>query len=455
MRVLGLFSTSMILFSGSAMGAGFALQEHSISGLGVGFASGASGGPDNSAMYFNPASLIMIDEQQVTAGFHLITPVAKFKNTGTTSGYIPGVSPGVPTQGGNSTSDDPALVPNVYYSRPLSENAVIGVGLSAPWGLATSYTKGWVGRYVALETDLQTVNLNLAMAWKASDMVTVGFGVSGMHGDATLSNAINFGLGFLSGIQSGDIPLTPETAAIAQDAQNNLGGDKYDGYTKLTGDDIGYGWNVGVLFTPNENTRIGVHYRSKVTLDLEGKAKFDVGLLDPFFGPIYKDQGGAVSIDLPDTFQVSIHHQVTPRMAVMADVYHTWWSKFKELDISFDGGLPNSVVPENWKDVFRYSVGATYLLNEEVELRGGLVFDESPVPSNKYRSPRIPDEDRIWLSAGVGWKVSDRLTVDAAFVYIMVDDPVIDNPTHTRGESLKGKIDAMTTILSVACSYTF
>jgi len=446
----------MILLSGTVMGAGFALQEHSISGLGVGFASGASGGPDNSAMYFNPASLILVEEQQITAGFHIIAPVAEFKNEGSITGFVPGSSPGRPTQGGNSTSDGPALVPNIYYSRPLSEDLTLGVGLSSPYGLATSYTKGWVGRYLALETELQTINLNLALAYKVSDTVSIGLGVSGVHGDATLSNAVNFGLLYLSGLQSGTIPANPQTLALAQDVDNNLGGEKYDGELVLTGDDMSYGFNVGVLFTPNENTRIGVHYRSKVTLDLEGRAKFEVGLLDPFFGGMFVDQGGKVSIDLPDTAQISIHHQLTPEWAIMADIFHTWWSKFDELNIAYETGFPpNSVVPENWDDVFRYSVGTTWQVSEALQLRGGLVYDESPVTSNMYRSPRIPDQDRVWISLGLGYVINEAWTIDAAFVHIMVDDPVIDNPTHTKGEWLKGTIEATTNILSFSCSYSF
>ena len=115
-------------------------------------------------MFFNPASLILIEDPQITAGIHIIAPVAEFKNEGSITGFIPGVSPGVPTQGGNATSDDPAVVPNINYSHPLSEDLVVGVGLSSPYGLATSYTDGWVGRYLALDTELQTINLNLALA---------------------------------------------------------------------------------------------------------------------------------------------------------------------------------------------------------------------------------------------------------------------------------------------------
>lgn len=453
---VAIVSTSIFMTAQHLSGAGFALQEHSFSGLGVGFASGAAAGSDNSAMFFNPASLTLFGEPEITTGIHFILPEAEFKNTGTVSGFSPGVSPGVPTQGPNATSDKAAIVPNFFYSRPLNDEWYLGLGISTPYGLATDYDAGWVGRYIALETDLTTVNANLALGYKVSEKVSIGFGLNLMYGDAILSNAVNFGLIYLNSLQTGTIPANAQTQALAQDVQANLGGTKYDGKLELEGDDIGYGFNFGVLFTPDESTRIGLHYRSKVKLTLEGDADFTVGALDTFFGPLFTDQGGSVEIELPDTFQASIHRQVNERWAVMADVFYTWWSKFDELVIEYETGFPSdSVIPENWDDTFRYSVGATYQLNETVELRGGLVFDESGVTENQYRSPRIPDEDRTWLSLGVGFELSESLRLDVAYVHIFVDDPVIDNPTHTAGEWLRGTMDAQVQILSIGGTWQF
>ena len=224
----------------------------------------------------------------------------------------------------------------------------------------------------------------------------------------------------------------------------------------MTGDDFGYGYNFGILIQPNEGTRIGLHYRSKVDLSISGNADFTVGALDPFFGTLFADQGGSVDITLPDTAQASIHQHITPEWAVMADVFYTWWSKFDELNIRFAGGaLPNSVIPERWENSWRYSLGTTYLLSDEVLLRMGLVWDESPVPSATYRSPRIPDEDRLWVALGLGYRLSESLVLDIAYVHIFVDDPVIDNFTHTAGEYLRGTMDAKVDIISLGGSWRF
>lgn len=435
--------------------AGFALHEHSISGLGSGFASGAAGGSDNSSMFFNPATLTLHPERQATAGIHFILPKAEFRNEGTVSGFAVQegtvVSPGVPTQGADASSDVAAVVPNLYYSQPIGEDLVWGLGISVPYGLATSYDEGWVGRYVALETDLATVNANLAIGYKISDTLSVGGGFNVLHGDAVLSNAINFGSLFLSQSVAGGT-LTP----LQQDVQANLGGTKYDGSLRLEGDDMGYGFNLGLLWEPSERTRIGLHYRSAVELTLEGQADFTVGALEPVFGSLFVDQGGKVDLELPDTAQVSIHQQITPEWAVMADVFYTWWSKFEELVIEYESeALPDSVIPERWEDVWRLSVGTSYAVSDALDVRAGLVYDESPVPSDTYRSPRIPDADRIWVTFGFGYQLYENIRLDAAYVHIFVDDPVIDNPTHTPGEYLRGTIDATVDIVSASVTLSF
>mgnify|MGYP000262405529 CR=1 FL=1 len=442
------------LASTSLHGAGFILQEQSVSGLGVGFASGAAGLDDNSSMYFNPATMSLVPGQQVTGALHIIMPEAEFKNNGSLSAFN-GVS-GVPTQGPNDTSDKIAVVPNVYYSAQVTDQLHLGVGISTPYGLATSYEEGWVGRHVALETDLLTINTNFAASYKISEKFVIGGGISVLYADALLSNAIDFGALYLQAMNAGTIPPTETTLAIAQDVQANLGGTKYDGSIELTGDDFGYGWNIGALFMPSESTRIGFHYRSNVKLTIDGDADFTVGALDAFFGGRFSDQGGMVDINLPDTAQVSVHQYLTPQWAVMADLFHTWWSKFDKLDIAFeDGNLPNNVIPENWDNAWRYSIGTTYDLNESWQLRAGLVYDESPVPDAAHRSPRIPDEDRVWISLGFGYRINDSFDLNVAYVHIFVDDPVIDNPIHTAGSYLKGTMEATVNIISVGGSFSF
>jgi len=459
-------SSLLLLTSSTLFGAGFAIHEHGLSGLGNGYAGGAAAAEDNTSLFSNPAGLTRFNESpQLGVGVHIILPVAEFQNAGTTT-FAPdltGATPGtfVPTSGGGATSDEAAFIPNLFYSHPVSENMVLGLAITVPFGLTTDYEQDWIGRYLAYRSELTTINFNLAAGYKINEQVSLGFGLNLMTADAVLSNAVDFGLVLLSQLQTpgnpnGLIDPAQLPADLVPSIAATRGTAAFDGELELEGDDIGFGWNLGVLFEPQPGTRIGFHYRSEIKTTLEGDADFTVGALEGVLGGLFADQGGMVDLNLPASAQASIYHEINDRWAVMADAFYTWWSRFDELRIQYETGFPpDTVVPENFEDVWRYSVGANYRLNDSVLLRAGYVLDKSPVPGDRFRSPRIPDEDRQWVALGFTWDLDENWTLDAGYVYIFVDNPVINNDTHTSGQILRGEFEADVNIFSLGAIYTF
>ena len=440
-------------------GAGYAIAEQSVSGLGQGYAGAAALAEDASTIWHNPAGMMLLgDSPTISAGVHVIVPTADFKNTGSLT--IDATGTGfVPTQGADDSSNNVAVVPNFAYAHPIGEDLALGLAINVPFGLRTEYSDNWVGRYVALETDLKTININPSFAYRISDKLSIGGGVNLVTADAVLSNAIDFGLITLSNANSNPVfgaaaaPLLPDIAA-------NRGGTKYDGHIELTGDDIGYGYNFGVLYSVTETTRIGVHYRSEIDLTLEGKANFTVPtVLDPLLGATFSDQGGSVDLTLPASLSISLVTELTPKLTLLLDYTWTDWSVFDELFVKYDGTLAGSSVespiPENWDDTSRYSVGLNYQLNDEFKLRAGLVLDEAAVPSPEFRSPRIPDAERIWLALGLQWSMSEHIVIDFAYTHVFVDDATTNNSAHTTGQVLIGDNEAAVDIFSIGGTYRF
>ena len=375
---LGVLCLGVGVLAPNMSAAGFALQEHGVAGLGNAFAGGAASAEDASTVFYNPAGMSLLEGSQITTGFHFVIPKAKFTNQGTTT-------LGVPTQGGNAISKEEAILPNLFYVRPLNEDLKFGIGVSAPFGLSTNYDKNWVGRYVARETSLETVIINPSIAYRVNDNVSIGGGLSYMKGDAVLSNAVDFGLVFLNQLQSGGIPANAQTMALAGDIRANLGSTKYDGSLRLDGDGDGWGFNFGLIYEVTDSFRWGMHYRSGVSLNLSGNADFEVGALGGILGGAFQDQGGKVTVELPDTFALSFYGEVNEKLSLMGDVTRTTWSSFESLVIKFENpSPPDNVIPELWEDVNKYSVGATYKLSEKMTGRAGLALDESPVPSDAH-----------------------------------------------------------------------
>lgn len=410
---------------GSAAGAGFALIEQSVSGLGNAFAGGSASAEDASTIFFNPAGMTHLDGQQVVAGIHIVIPSAKFTNEG--SSHVLQQVTGIPLLGGNGGDGGVTKgLPNLYYSVKLTPRLVLGLGVNSPFGLATDYEAGWVGRYHAIKSDVLSINLNPSVAYKITDQLSAGAGINVQYFKAKLSNAIDFGtldaLGLL-GLPAGALHLTPQLS---------------DGMAEMEGDSWGVGYNLGLLYEFTKDTRMGIAYRSRIDHTIKGDVDFSnvpAGLA-PI--PVFKNTGAKAEITVPDSLSVSFFHSFSPEWMIMADFTWTDWSLFKELRIKFDNPYqPDSITSEEWQDSYRYSLGLSYVPDKFWKLRTGIAYDTSAVADAQHRTPRIPDYDRFWIAAGAGYRITDNISVDLAYAHLFISDSKV-NKTPTGEDALRG-----------------
>jgi long-chain fatty acid transport protein len=438
---------------GSAFGAGFALIEQGVSGLGNAYAGGAAGAEDASTIFFNPAGMTRLQGQQIILGAHIIMPYVKFDNEGSTHVLQP--LTGKALQGGNGgEAGETRVVPNLYYSRKVSDRFTVGLAVNAPFGLATEYEKDWVGRYHAIESDLMSININPSIAYKINDNLSIGGGFSAQYIKATLSSAIDFGTFDFAGTFATKfgLPIPPRSLGLTPQQS--------DGFGEVEGDSWGVGFNLGLLYEFNKNTRIGAAYRSRIEHTLDGDVDYShvpTGL-QPY--PIFKDGGAEADVTLPDSLSVSFFHQINPQWMVMADFTWTNWQQFEKLEIKYDNpNQPVTITTENWQDSYRYSLGLTYLPNKNWALRAGTAYDTSAVSDKKYRTPRIPDGDRIWASLGVGYKLSDMFSLDLGYAHLFINDPEIEKSVTTTEDrergGLVGSFKAHIDIISAQLTMSF
>lgn len=376
--------------------AGFALIEQNASGLGNAYAGQAASAQDASTIFFNPAGMTLLPDRQVVVAGHLIKPQEEFNGSSTIGG------------GDGGDAGDLAIVPNAYFAYRLTPDIHVGLGMNAPFGLKTEYDSSWAGRTQGIKSELKTINLNPSIAWKASESLSLGAGLSIQYAKATLTNLTGAG------------PLTVE------------------------GDDVGWGFNLGALWKLSDATRIGLTYRSEVDQKLKGTATFSA--FPAANGPI------KANVTLPDSASLSIVHQINPRVELLADVTWTGWSDFDELRIVRTNGALLGVTTENWSDSYRYSVGVNYRMNDKLTLRTGLAYDETPV-SDTYRTVRIPDESRTWLAFGAQYRLSNKTALDFGYAHLFVKDAAIDNPDN--GARVTGKYETSVDILSAQLTHNF
>jgi long-chain fatty acid transport protein len=448
-----LSSAILLTMNSQSFASGFAIIEQGVSGLGNAYAGGAASALDATTIFFNPAGLTSIENRQFIVAGHVIATQANFSNNNSTD--LLGNTVALGNSGGNAGGE--SLVPNVYYSMPVNEDITFGIGINAPFGLKTEYDSGWIGRYHALKSDLKTVNINPSIGWKASDRLSLGFGVNAQYIKATLTRALDTGSACIGTLIANGTPAA--TAVTTCSTTFGLSPQQNDGLAEIKGDDWSFGYNLGALYQVADTTRVGFAYRSKIKQELEGSADFTIptgfsNFLTFVGSSSFVDTGAQAQVDLPETYSLSIYHDVNDKVSVMADATYTRWNRFKELRVTYDSGQADSVTPEQWENVWRFSVGSSYRIENNLILRAGVAFDQEPIASDSLRTARIPGNDRTWFTVGAQFATSENMNLDIGYAHLRIADTGINNTDSTAG-TLTGSYNNGVDIFSAQLTYNF
>lgn len=388
MTLRALPALMLIAFSGGASAAAFQLWEQNASGLGNAYAGSAAVADNASTIYYNPAGMTQLGGIQVSLGAAAVGPSYEFRDgTGVRSGGDAGGW---------------AAVPNLYAGWAATKNLSFGLGVSVPFGLSTKYDPVWgtvasptAGSNRAIKSEIKTLNVNPSIAYRLNDSVSLGLGANYQTIEGELTR---------TGVS-------------------------------LKGDDASWGWNAGAMFTLSPAMRVGISYRSAIKHRLEGEVN---GAL-----PVQAD------LKLPDTFILSVWQQVSDRWEAMGDLSYTTWNSVQRLNVvSRTSGALLSSENFHYQNSWRLAWGAAYKATDFTKIKFGIAYDRTPV-FNEYRSPRVPDNDRLWLSLGGQWRMANYGTVDLGYSYLYVRDPDISLAP------LQGKYDASAHILGVQYSVGF
>ena len=415
---LALAITAAIGISNQASAAGFQLAEYSATGLGRAFAGEAAMADNASAQFRNPAMLTYLKGIQISTGAIYVDPNIDIDGSHTLFGQT-------------STSDfaNNAIIPNFYFSRPLTDKATIGIAFGTHFGMRTDLGTDFKASMFGNQAEVHTVEINPNLGYKINDQLSVGAGVRYVMGKGHFGAALptNASLGMMQ-------PL----------AGKNL---KY-----MEGEDNAWGWQAGTAWQINANNRIGISYQSAVKLNLEGHA--DGVAFDGFKNGHY---AGTLPLELPASAEIASFHQLNDQWAVHASVNWTDWSSFEKLEANIPQlGGNHHIKNEYWKDNYRFAIGTTYQATNKLVLRSGVAYDTSAV-DEANRTQTIPETDRTWLSVGAGYAWSENLTLDAGFTYIFAKEAKMVEQEQEM--PMLGKFEGQTSghiwLAGVQASYRF
>ena len=419
--------TGVAAATSTALAAGFQLTEQSSLGAGRAYAGAGIVGDDLSAVHYNPAGMTLLEGTRFQAGGVWIGLNADY------SSDISGESENGRLKG--------QMIPAGYVTHQVNDQVWLGFAMTVPFGMGTEYSKDWEGAGRGTNAKIYTFDMNPSIAWKVSDFLSIGGGISVQYAKAELGMGLHHDL-------LGKI-----------------------GHGKVEADSWDWGFNLGVMISPTDKLRFGLAYRSSIEHEAEGDTKLS-NITNTMLNELLEGQNLAMTttIETPDTVMLTGTWEATDQLRLSGLIRWANWSKFKELNIENDlpfvvesklGSMASQFkklsIENDWQDTWLFSVGADYKINSAFTVRGGIAYETSPIDDQSTRMAVIPDTDRVWLSLGASWYATKDLQFDVGATYLMgVGDKDLYDDLKSEGGKKIGEYDSLDAyLLGVQMQYRF
>ncbi len=357
---------STALFAG---GYGVAIQSQKFLGMAH---AGTGLYLDGSAIFFNPGALAQQQNRwEFSFGVNTLFSTGYYQNTESRN---------------TSETNNPIGTPVEFYaSYRINEKFTAGLGFYTPFGNGIEWPQGWEGRALITSINLKTYFFQPTLSYKINDWISVGAGLV---------------------IANGNVNLKKDIPAI-------------DGNLELDGKaDTGVGYNLGVYLQPNEKLSLGVNYRSKIDMKVNGgDAMFDVpsALANT---RIYTEDTFSASLPMVSSLNLGAAYRFNEKLTLSTDVNFNNWSEYETLDIKFDrNSALNNPQARNYENTITARLGAQYVFNEKFTARAGAYYDPSPVRKNFF-SPETPSMNNLGLTLGGTFQATKKLAIDCSLLVI-------------------------------------
>ena len=379
MKIRTLIIASMCI-STSALAGGYRVALQGQKALGMGH-TGVAMMDSSESVFFNPAAMVFLEKDlDVSGGITLIDSVIKYQN-----------------QAANVTAetDNPMGTPvSFYISQRENEKLSYGLGIYTPYGNAVEWQKDWAGSHLVNNIELHAIYIQPTISYKLSDEVSFGFGPTIVSGSVEFNRNLSTSLVDANGDRSNVTLKASNVTAI--------------------------GYNVGFLVKPSNDFSVGISYRSKIVLNARDEsANFEN--IPASLQAAYFDTTFNADLVLPAELTVGVSYDLSSDLVLALDINRTYWSAYENLDVQFNNGAGTSLNPRNYNDANIVRLGAQYAMDEDLTLRAGIYFDNSPI-GDGYYTPETARADSTGYTAGASYKVSKQMELDFSLLLLTFDE---------------------------------
>lgn len=345
-------------------------------------AMGAAGSAlmqDASSLFFNPGGASFVHGNQLNLGMTPTIANGTFLENKT-----------------NELAHTTSPVGTPFFAYGLfqikdSSRLKLGIAFYTPFGSTVEWEEGWSGRFALTRLKLLSIFCQPTISFRISDRIGIGAGFVYSYGKVNLQK---------------DIPLMDQNNEFAS--------------AELDGTGHGYGYNVGLYVEPTDHVGFAVTYRSQVNMNLaEGTATFNVpsSLEENFPSGNFTS-----SLPLPSVFTLGLSIKPNEKLAIALDVNYVGWKAYDTLAFDYENNtetLLDTKSPRNYENTIAVRVGGQYKFNYGITGRIGFAFGISPI-KNGYVTPESSGNNRVNYTAGIGYELSKKFTLDASILYTQV-----------------------------------
>ncbi|MCX8108392.1 MAG: outer membrane protein transport protein [Verrucomicrobiae bacterium] len=330
-----------------------------------------------SAIYYNPAGIAQLQGHNVRVGTYALYLQSSYTS---------------PDGRSFDNTEDLHAIPQLFYAFGHSELPLsLGVGLYSPYGLSSHWPDDTGFRTVATEGILEYYTVNPVVAWRVSQSLSVGAGLTINYAELDLRKGLVW-------------PTQP-----------------WDEF-RFKGDGLDFGYNIGLLWKLHEKISFGANFRSITTVDLDGRTEYFNAVEIPGVFPAFPKQRVEASAEFPFPFSavLGVSYRPTPNWNFEFDAEYTDWNRLNTVVVKQAASF-SPLIPQNlplvldWEGSWYYEFGITRYINDAWSISLGYIFNENSVPDKTY-SPIVADLDRHFVSIGAGY-ARDNFNIDLTYQF--------------------------------------
>lgn len=333
----------------------------------------------------------------------------------------------------------------MYFTSNFDYRWSWGISVNSPYGLSFAWNNPAI-RYIVTKSEFKSMYVTPSLSYAVDENLSFALGINASRSSGELNRSVNL-TAVNTALNSGKLSTSP-------DAQSHL-----------VGEDAGLGFNLGAMYNLNDHDTLGLVYRSRNTVRLDGDLTIS-GLNGTsalvFGGSTYKTST-VLEFNLPPSISLGYKHKMCDQLTMELDLEWVQWSELDDFSVRYKTEsnatrllVLNTDNPsrKDYSDTVTIAYGMEYAINPRHALSAGTRYRPSPVP-DETADPIAPVNDIFNLDLGYSY-IMQRSRLDFVLAHAWSKTRSIDNNVGASSlASADGKYSLYAQVFGASYNFNF